>query len=358
MRLLIVTQKVDIDDPVLGFFHRWIIEFAKHFDTVKVVCLQKGLSSLPGNVEVYSLGKEVSQNKLKYAYRFLSFIIRKRNEYDVVFVHMNPIYLVMAGWFWNIFYKPAFLWYSHKSVDTKLRIAEIFAKKIFTTSKESLHLITKKAVVVGHGIDVSLYEQKETYNQNPVVSILTIGRITPIKDHKTLVLAADLLRNKWRQDFKITVVGDTVSKEDEKYKDEIIALIKEKDLQDYIVFSGNVTPEEIPYILADSDMTINLTPTGGMDKVVLESFAAGVPAFSANQAFSELYGEYKNFLSFDHGDSEDLAAKIQLFWEKSDKNSIVEYISVKVLKEFSVESLISKIYSNIETNAASKKGTL
>lgn len=30
MRLLIITQKVDENDAILGFFHGWIAEFAKH----------------------------------------------------------------------------------------------------------------------------------------------------------------------------------------------------------------------------------------------------------------------------------------------------------------------------------------
>ena len=58
MKLLLVTQKVDEDDEVLGFMHRWIEEFAKHCEKVIVVCLREGSHSLPDNVEVHSLGKE------------------------------------------------------------------------------------------------------------------------------------------------------------------------------------------------------------------------------------------------------------------------------------------------------------
>jgi len=42
MKLLIVTQKVDINDDVLGFFHDWIKEFAKNCEKVTVICLGKG----------------------------------------------------------------------------------------------------------------------------------------------------------------------------------------------------------------------------------------------------------------------------------------------------------------------------
>ena len=58
MRLLIVTQKVDREDDLLGFFHQWIIEFAKHCESVTVICLEEGSHRLPSNVRVFSLGKE------------------------------------------------------------------------------------------------------------------------------------------------------------------------------------------------------------------------------------------------------------------------------------------------------------
>ena len=37
IKLLIITQKVDRNDDVLGFFHGWITEFAKHVEEVTVL---------------------------------------------------------------------------------------------------------------------------------------------------------------------------------------------------------------------------------------------------------------------------------------------------------------------------------
>ena len=71
MKLLIITQKVDINDPVLGFFHRWLEEFAKHYEFVTVICLEKGEHRLPENVKVLSLGKEklkIENSKFLFLY--------------------------------------------------------------------------------------------------------------------------------------------------------------------------------------------------------------------------------------------------------------------------------------------------
>lgn len=36
MKLLIITQKVDINDDVLGFFHRWLEDILAKFRTTSI----------------------------------------------------------------------------------------------------------------------------------------------------------------------------------------------------------------------------------------------------------------------------------------------------------------------------------
>ncbi len=61
MKLLILTQKVDKNDDILGFFHGWIAEFARYCEKVTVVALEVHEYDLPRNVKVLSLGKEKSK---------------------------------------------------------------------------------------------------------------------------------------------------------------------------------------------------------------------------------------------------------------------------------------------------------
>src|SRR3989344_6410983 len=99
MRVLICTQAVDRDDTDLGFFIRWIEEIAKESEHVLVVCLRKGAHSLPANVEVISLGERY---RLLRALEVCTIAFGRRHEYDAVFVHMNPEYIVAAGWLWRL----------------------------------------------------------------------------------------------------------------------------------------------------------------------------------------------------------------------------------------------------------------
>jgi len=58
MNLLVINEKLDIDDTTLAPFHGWVAEFAKHCERVTVISLGVGRYELPGNVKVFSLGKE------------------------------------------------------------------------------------------------------------------------------------------------------------------------------------------------------------------------------------------------------------------------------------------------------------
>ena len=70
MKLLIITQKVDVNDDVLGFFVEWIRKLADKAEQVSVICLFKGEYDLPDNVKIFSLEKEEGASKMKYLKRF------------------------------------------------------------------------------------------------------------------------------------------------------------------------------------------------------------------------------------------------------------------------------------------------
>ena len=102
VKILIITQKVDQNDDVLGFFHGWIAEFAKHAEQVTVIALGVGGYNLPKNVRVFSLGKERGVSRLEYTLNFYRLIWRERKNYDVVFVHMNQEYVLFGGLLWKL----------------------------------------------------------------------------------------------------------------------------------------------------------------------------------------------------------------------------------------------------------------
>ncbi len=340
MKLLIITQKLNKKDDVLGFFHAWVAMFSKYFKEVIVICLEKGEYDLPKNVRVLSLGKEDGRSRLSYVFRFYKYIWQERKDYDKVFVHMNPIYIVLGGPIWKIWGKQILLWYTHKQVDFKLRVAEKFSDHIFTSIKESFTLTTKKLHVVGHGIEVNKFLCEPKTTDRPS-SILHMGRITRIKNCNVLIEAVSLLKKHFGG-IHLIFAGTLITKDDFAYKQELETLIEKYGLTNDIEFVS-ISYDNIKDRFCQSDLSVNLTPTGGMDKAVLSSLVAKRPVFVSNAGFSKLFGQYQDLFIFKYCNPNDLAKKIIEYYSLSNKSSIMEDLSKNTRDDFSVESVVSKI---------------
>ena len=298
MRLLITTQVLDKDDAgYFGFFHAWVLEFARHCEQVIVVCLKEGAHDLPHNVRVYSLGKpyfaKASQgagvrllNRFKYAARFVRLAWHLRGEYDAVFVHMNPEYAVLMGPLWRLWGKRVVLWYLHRSVDLKLRLAVLFVTNVVSASKESFKLATKKLVIVGHGIDPMFAPVSKVPSE--ILRIIYWGRLSPSKCvDKTLAAVKKLVERGVAVHFSI--IGSTARPSDETYVEELKKTAAQLP-EGAVHFVGGVPHRDVPGYLADADVCVNISTTESMDKTVLEAMAAGVPVVASNVSFKAILG--------------------------------------------------------------------
>jgi hypothetical protein len=118
LRVLMITQKVDLDDDVLGFTHTWVNELAERVAHLHVLALLVGRCELRDNVMLYSMGKERGAGRLR---RFLKFNrvvapLMLRRQVDVVFVHMVPLYALLAALWTKLARVPMVLWYAHGHV--------------------------------------------------------------------------------------------------------------------------------------------------------------------------------------------------------------------------------------------------
>ncbi|MBA3047021.1 glycosyltransferase family 4 protein [Patescibacteria group bacterium] len=354
MKLLILTQKVDINDDVLGFMHGWIAEFAKHCDKLSVVCLQKGEYDLPANVKVLSLGKEKLLNcyiaKLLYCWQFYRYIWKYRKEYDSVFVHMNKEYVVLGGVAWRLLSKRIGLWYTHKQVSLSLKIAEKLADVIFTASKESFRLASEKVKVIGHGINTDIFKPSENREKNDKFRILTVGRISPIKDLKTLARAVACLKQK---NISLDIVGAAGTVEQEEYFQEVRDLVAKKGIEDKINFIGSVPNREVLKYYQRADLFINMSLTGSLDKAVLEAMACELPIVSCNDAvIKDVLRSFKKELGFKKRSIKELAERIDNL-SKLDINrrySIGKELRNIVIKDHNLAALIIKIKKIYQTN--------
>lgn len=361
VKLLIFTQKVDINDDVLGFFHGWIKEFARHCELVTVISLSVGEYDLPENVKVLSLGKEdVSQkskvesrkllDKLIYVIRFYKYIWQERKNYNTVFVHMNQVYAVLGGLLWKSGNKKIALWFTHKSVNLSLRIAEKFADYIFTASKESFRLPSKKVKIMGHGIPSQKFVKFIKSKVDGEFKIITIGRISPIKDYETLIKAVEILRrNEVLPRMRVDIIGGPAMAEDKKYLAELKKMVLKKKLEKIINFIGPVPNIKIIKYYNNADLFVHMSRTGSLDKAILEAMACGLPVISCNDASKSMLINYQDKLVYRLADANDLADKIKLIIKlpHSGRDKIGRGLRQIVVKDHSLDNLIERILKEI-----------
>ncbi len=344
MKLLICTQAVDSTDSNLGFFHRWIEEFAQHSEYVVVVCLREGEHKLPTNVRVLSLGKEKGSSRFARIVKFYTYIIENRRSYDAVFVHMNAEYVVLGGWLWHRWGKKVSLWYAHKSVTRMLQTAMRFVDVVFTVSSDSFRISSDKVRAVGHGIDTELFKP-DMREASIETRFITTGRLAGSKHLLEMLQVMDILHDRGEL-FTFTIVGEAGTPEEEKYAAALRHEIAKKPYHAKIYMRGGLLHENLPKVLNLQDMFLNFAVTGNMDKAGLEALAVGLPVLTTNEAFKNLLLPFDLFVPSTHPAL--IADAIQKFMGRTDRAGIAATLRGKVVAEHSLAKLIPKIISNLK----------
>lgn len=344
MKLLVVTQKVDENDQLLGFSIGWFRRFAEKFDSVLIFCLEKGRFELPDNVNVVSLGKDRGESKLKQLANFYKNAWFFRKEYDAVFSFMNAIWIVVGWWLWRISGKNIYLWYAHKTVTWKHRLAEKMADGIFTSTLGGFRIKSKKVKIVGQGIDTDIFKPISVFRDldtSKSLKLLSVGRIAPIKNYEILLNAAKVLRDQGL-DFHITMVGEPVFSEDVEYEQKLKNIVLKSGLNSRVSFVGKIINKDLPQYYQSNDVFINLGRTGSLDKTIVEAMACGLNVISSNEAAAEFLPKE---LIVKGNDSGELAEKIKEISAKNFGAELREY----VIKHHSLDNLVEKISSHILT---------
>lgn len=275
MRLLIITQKADRKDSVLGFFHRWIEEFAKDCDSVIVLAQLVGEHALPPNVRVLSLGKEGGHSRFSQITRAWKLLWSFRREYDCVLVHMTPVWITLTAPLLFVLRKPLYLWYEVRRGGMVLKTALLFVKKVFTATPAGLPFPSRKAVVVGHGIDVQTFAPS-TGKREPGL-IAAVGRVTPVKRFDLIIRTLKQLPS-----ASLDIAGGPVTESDREEVRRLEDLITRSNLTDHVTIKAR-SHLEVAKLFQRATLSLHACG-GGLDKAVLEAMACECPIISISEA--------------------------------------------------------------------------
>ncbi len=335
--ILIISQKVDRNDDLLGFFHNWIVEFAKVAGKVTVICLQKGEYDLPENVSVLSLGKEGGQSRSKYVWRFYKYIWQQRKNYDSVWVHMNKEYVLLGGLLWRMMGKRVVLWYAHYLINVSVRLAVAFSHAVVTSTRFACKLSSKKLSVVGQGVAVDYFKSRKEHVRGK--KLLFLGRISPVKKLETLIDAMHLISD---HDVTLDIVGKA-AKGHEQYETDMRERAADSGA---IRFVGAVSHGNTLAQYQSHDLFINLTRTGSFDKTTLEAMASGMLTIVCNRSYESIYPQYwHQQMIFEEDNAEDLASKIiaVLGWADTKKILIEDQSREIIVRDHGVTNMVRNI---------------
>ena len=288
MKLVVITQRVDPDDPALGATVPMLRALAARVDELVVLTLATREASLPGNVRIKVIAAPTQA--LRGA-RFAAALVPELRPRPVaVLAHMSPIYAVLAAPLVRPLRIPLLLWFTHWRASRLLQLAERVSTGVLTVDRTSFPLASPKVIPIGHGIDV---DALPCVAQQESLRLLALGRTSPAKGLDTIVEAARLAG------VELELRGPSLTDEERAYRDDLGVAVEPP-----------VARREIAGVYAAAGALVNNMRSGALDKVVFEAAASCLPVLVSNPGFAGLVAGFEPSLRFQQDDALSLAERI------------------------------------------------
>lgn len=207
--------------------------------------------------------------------------------------------------------------------------------KAVTPSKVAADILRTQDIhvpvfAISNGIDTSRFRPdpeadragiRRKYGLSPDLPLLLyVGRL----DHeKRLDVLVDAFSRLPRSDVQLAIAGFGI------YETALRRQVQAKGIQDRVVFTGYVPPEDLPSLYNSADLFIMPSPEELQSIASLEAIACGKPVLAANaRALPELVAHGVNGYLFRPNDSQDAAHWMEEFlqspncWEEMGKASV------------------------------------
>lgn len=352
MRLLLFNLMTDERDPVLGFAPEWIRRLAAQTEYVDVLTMHRGEFDPPGNVRVFSAGRERGLSKaarVAVFYRHLTRLLAA-GRYEACFAHMTPLFAGLAGPLLTARGIRTTLWYTHRQRSAQLRLGMAMSWRVVSADASSFPYPTDKLRVIGHGIDTEFYSppppgsQVERAGRSPLIA--QVGRLAAIKHQATTIEAAA------GTGARLALIGGVQAGADSAYERWLTDLARDTGVGERCLFAGDQTRSQVRDWYRRAAVAVNMSPAGLFDKAALESMACGKPTIVCNPAFKPLLGDYADLLlTAGPRDVAGLRRRLErvLALSEAERAEIGMELRAAVMQKHSLDALVEKLLAVLRT---------
>ena len=263
-----------------------------------------------------------------------------------------PIAVEILEFFWA----STVLWYVHRSVDRRLRIAHAMVDAVVTAGPTSFRLASRKLHTVGHGIPTARFRDTSPEDGAPRDSLgsgrilLTVGRLSPVKRLEVLLEATARLRSGPLPDLVLAIIGSTALPEETRYRVDLEERANRLGIAEAVRFVGPVPYADLPPYARAATWIASASETGSLDKNGLEAFAARRPFFVCNEAFDSLLGPDAATFLYPPGDPVALADRIASFEARPaiEQTDLLERIGCQIEQDYDLDGLADRLVTVFE----------
>ncbi|MHB8929040.1 MAG: glycosyltransferase family 4 protein [Melioribacteraceae bacterium] len=255
------------------------------------------------NIPVFTFPKLMRKinlfNDVQIIFQLARFI--KKNSYDIVHTHSSKAGVVgrIAAWLAgtpvrvHTIHGLPFHRYQTWYLRNLFKLIEMFTamtcNKLIAVSHTIVDVMVKnklarqnKFVVIRSGFEIKIFQNydhdiqtiRNKYNldKNDII-IGKVARFSILKGHMYLLSAFEIV-NKKMPNVKLLLIGNG------ELENKLKKTISEKHLEDKVIFTGLVQPEEIPSVISLLDILVHTSLLEGLARVLPQAIMMGKPVIS------------------------------------------------------------------------------